>query len=60
VNPFKYLAQVKSELSLVAWPKPSGVIRLTVLVVLISAIVGLYLSGLDLGFTKIIGIIISR
>lgn len=60
MNPVKYIAEVKSELSFVVWPKLGNVIRLTVLVVLISAIVGLYLTGLDLGFTKLVGIIITK
>lgn len=59
VNPFKYLIEVKSELSEVVWPKLSDVGRLTVLVVLISIIVGVYLGLLDAGFTKLIGFIIS-
>ncbi|HWA51602.1 MAG TPA: preprotein translocase subunit SecE [Patescibacteria group bacterium] len=60
INPIKYLLEVKSELGLVTWPKISDVVRLTLLVVLISIIVGLYLSGLDAGFTKLIGLILSK
>ncbi len=59
MNPIKYLSQVRSELSQVVWPKLGDVIRLSVIVVLVSAIVGIYLGGLDLGFTKLIGLILN-
>ncbi len=60
MNPVKYLSEVKSELSLVVWPRLGKITRLTMLVILISGIVGLYLTGLDLGFTKLLGIILTR
>ncbi len=60
MNPIKYLSEVRSELAQVVWPKFSEVGRLTILVVLISVIVGLYLGGLDAAFTKLIALIISK
>ncbi|CAN5330031.1 hypothetical protein BH10PAT1_BH10PAT1_0040 [soil metagenome] len=60
MNPLRYLSEVRSELSLVVWPKVTDVTRLTVLVVLISIIVGIYLGLLDAGFTKLIGLIITN
>ncbi len=60
MNPITYLSQVRSELSLVVWPKLNDVGRLTILVILISVIVGIYLGGLDIGFTKLIGVILTK
>lgn len=60
VNPVKYLFEVKSELAQVVWPRLSDVGKLTTLVVLISFLVGIYLGGLDLGFTKLITLILTK
>jgi preprotein translocase SecE subunit len=60
LNPIKYLSQVRSELAQVVWPSFRNVFRLTVLVVLISIIVGVYLGGLDAGFTRLIGFILTK
>jgi len=60
VNPIKYLFEVRSELAQVVWPRLTDVLRLTILVVLISVIVGVYLGGLDAGFTKLIGFILTK
>ena len=60
MNPIKYLAEVKSELSLVVWPKLNDVGKLTMIVILISVIVAVYLSLLDIGFTKLIGAILTH
>jgi preprotein translocase SecE subunit len=60
VNPIKYLSEVKIELAQVVWPKISDVVRLTILVILISVIVGAYLGGLDAGFTKLVGLILNK
>jgi len=54
-----YVSEVRSELSKVIWPKKEEVIRLTTVVFLISAIVGVYLGGLDLLFTKFLEILIK-
>ncbi|KKS77270.1 MAG: Preprotein translocase, SecE subunit [Candidatus Woesebacteria bacterium GW2011_GWB1_43_14] len=56
---FQYFREVRSELGKVIWPKREEVVKLTATVLLISAIVGLYLTALDLGFTKLIETIIS-
>ncbi len=60
MNPIKYLLEVRSELSLVVWPKLANVTKLTILVVLISVIIGIYLTTLDAGFTKLIGLILNK
>ena len=55
-----YLYEVKAELAKVTWPKRNEVIRLTLIVLSISAIVGIYVGGLDYIFTKILALIIVR
>ena len=60
MNPITYLSEVRSELAQVVWPKLSDVGKLTVLVILISIIVGVYLGGLDLGFTRLITLILTK
>lgn len=60
MNPIKYLSEVRSELAMVTWPKAGSVFRLTILVVLVSVIVGAYLGALDAGLTKLVGFIISK
>ena len=49
-----YLRDVKAELSKVEWPKREEVVKLTLVVLIISATFALYLGGLDLAFTKLI------
>jgi len=56
----KYLQEVRIELSKVVWPKKNEVIKLTLIVIIISAIVGLYVGVLDVAFTKLLEIVISR
>ena len=56
----KFLREVRLELSKVVWPKKQEVIKLTLTVIIISVIVGLYVGALDFGFTKLLEIIISR
>jgi len=56
----KFLKEVRLELSKVVWPKKEEVIKLTLTVLIISAIVGLYVGALDFIFTKLLEFIVSR
>lgn len=49
-----YFKEVKFEMSKVVWPSREQVAKLTTLVVVISAIVGFYVSGLDYIFTELL------
>jgi preprotein translocase subunit SecE len=60
MNPVTYLKEVRSELSKVIWPKRTDVVKLTATVIILSAIVGIYLGGLDLTFAKLLEIILKR
>lgn len=46
-NIFNFLNEVKEELVKVTWPSREQTIRYTVLVVLVTVAVGLFLGGLD-------------
>ena len=55
-----YFSEVKLELTKVTWPKREETIRLTLVVIAFSAIVALYVGGLDLAFTKLLSAIVAR
>jgi preprotein translocase subunit SecE len=55
-----YLSDVKIELSKVVWPKRETVFKMTLTVIIVSAIVGAYLGFLDFAFTKMLEFIIIR
>lgn len=54
-----FIREVRSELIKVTWPSREDVIRLTSVVIGISIIVGAYIGGLDLLFTKMLEFIIK-
>lgn len=60
MNPINYFKEVRVELSKVVWPKREEVVKLTATVIILSGILGLYLAGLDLGFAKLLSILISK
>lgn len=55
-----FLTEVRIELSKVTWPSRENVIKLTLIVFLVSGILGLYVGGLDYGFTKLLSLVISK
>jgi len=59
VNPAKFFGEVKAELAKVTWPTKDQVIKLTGVVIIISLVVGLFVGGLDLLFTKIVEVVIK-
>lgn len=60
MNPITYLKEVRTELAKVIWPKRADVVKLTATVIILSAIVGIYLGGLDLTFAKMLEVILKR
>jgi preprotein translocase SecE subunit len=54
VGVVRFAQECWSELQKVTWPDRQTVIRLTVLVILISAIVGAYILGSDQVFTYLV------
>lgn len=59
-GPVVFLKEVKAELSKVVWPTRDEVIKLTIVVIVISAAIGIYVGGLDLVFTKLTDILVQR
>lgn len=55
-----YLKEVRAELSKVVWPKREEVIKLTLIVIIISVIVGIYVGVLDFVFTKGLEVVLAR
>ncbi|MEK7112113.1 MAG: preprotein translocase subunit SecE [Patescibacteria group bacterium] len=55
-----YLSEVRLEVSKVTWPKRSEVIKLTLIVFIISAVVGAYSGALDYIFTKVLEFLVAR
>lgn len=60
MNLISYLQEVKSEMSRVTWPNRKQVLDLTVLVIAISIIVGVYVGGLDFVFTNVLNKVLGR
>lgn len=59
-NPVQFFQEVRAELSKVAWPKGETVVRLTLVVIGVSAIVAAYLGGLDYVFAKLIELLLEK
>lgn len=53
-NPLNYIKESKSEFEKVVWPTRTETVRLTLLVVVVSIIVGAYIAGMDALFTAIV------
>lgn len=54
-----FFKDVRFELSKVTWPKKNEVIRLTLTIFIVSAIIGIYVGGLDFAFTKLLELFVS-
>lgn len=55
-----YLSEVRGELSKVVWPKREEIIRLTLVIFIISTVVGAYVGALDYGMTKLLEVTVAR
>ncbi len=60
MNPVAFLQEVKAEMTKVIWPSRQQAIQLTVVVLVVSVIVGVYTGGLDYLFTNIVNTLITR
>ena len=54
INPLNYLKESKAELEKVVWPTKQETLRLTVVVVIVSIIIGAYIAGMDTFFTLLV------
>ncbi len=59
VAPFKFLIETRDELQKVTWPSRPEVIKLTLVVIVLSTVVGIYIGGVDLMFTKMLETILK-
>lgn len=59
-KPVAFFKEVKSELDKVIWPSRQEAIKLTLVIILVSVAVGIFIGGLDFIFTKIMEIILRR
>lgn len=59
MNPAKYIAETIGELKLVHWPTRNTTVKLTIMVIVVSAVVALYVGGLDYLFTNLLKLIIK-
>ncbi len=55
-----FFRETWSELKKVAWPTRQEAINLTVVVIVVSVVVGLLLGTIDLGFSKLIDLLLVR
>lgn len=54
-----YLQDALIELKKVSWPTREKALKMTAIVVIASLLVGLYIGGLDLLFTSLLGNILN-
>lgn len=59
INPATYLQETINELKLVQWPSREITIRLTLTVIAVSAIMAVYVGGLDFGFTNLLKLLLK-
>lgn len=52
-NPINYVKESRAELDKVIWPSKMETVRLTLVVIIVSLIVGAYIAGLDAVFAKV-------
>lgn len=55
----RFFGEVYSELKRVTWPTREETTRLTIMVVAVAAAVGVFLGLVDIGFSRLISVIIG-
>jgi preprotein translocase SecE subunit len=51
MNPLTYIKSVITETKLTTWPPMSQVLNLTLIIIVISIVLGFYIAGLDYAFS---------
>ncbi|MBE0414976.1 MAG: preprotein translocase subunit SecE [Dehalococcoidia bacterium] len=54
-----YIGEIISELRKVVWPTREETRRLTLMVIAIALAVGLFLGAIDLGFTRLVNLLLG-
>jgi len=57
-NPVDFLREVRLELQKVTWPNREETVRLTAIVISVTVVVGVFIGGFDLLFTRLLGFIV--
>jgi len=55
-----FLGEVRLELSKVVWPTPNQTMRLTVVVILVTVIVGFFIGAVDYILTKFLEFVLKK
>lgn len=55
-----FLGEVRVELSKVVWPTPNQTLRLTIIVVIVTLIVGFFIGGIDFILTKLLEVVLKK
>ena len=55
-----FLKEVKVELEKVVWPTPQQTFKLTIIVIVVTIVVGFFLGVVDYGLTTLLQSIVSR
>ena len=58
LKPIDFLREVRVELAKVVWPSRQATLRLTILVIVITILVGFFIGLLDLGLSKLTALIL--
>jgi len=58
-TPVTFLQQTYDELRKVIWPSRDEIVRLTLVVITISVIIGLYIGGIDYLLATALGVILK-
>lgn len=59
-SPIVFVQEVISELKKVTWPTFEQTRNMTMLVIVVSVLVGLYIGALDFGFSRLMAVILTR
>jgi len=55
----RYFREVIGELKKVVWPTREETRRLTIMVIIVAVVVGLFLGAIDLGFTHLVNLFLG-
>jgi preprotein translocase subunit SecE len=55
----KFIKEARAELRKVVWPTKKQLVNLTIIVLGVSLVTGLFIGGLDYVFTQLVGLIIK-
>ncbi len=56
----RYFGDIVSELRRVVWPSRQETTRLTIMVIAVAAVIGLFLGIVDMGFSRLMGVVLGN